>query len=140
MLVSQRARARARSSDYINWSSNAEMHVKEKSSLLSTQKGLTKDSRTGSTSYHRLLHSISNTTDSQLQPKMMRTSILSVVFSALIACSLAAPVLDRRARQTSASDLLNNVRTGMSVLSKHWVSPSTIACIHALTLWQPACQ
>ena len=57
----------------------------------------------------------------------MRTSIVFLVFSALVACSLAAPaVLERRARQTvpSAAENMNALKTGLNVLSKHAVSQS----------------
>lgn len=53
---------------------------------------------------------------------MMRTSVIFLVFSAVVACSLAAPTLDRRARQTTSSSALNTLSTGLSMLSKHAVS------------------
>ena len=62
------------------------------------------------------------------QPKMMmRTSVVFLVLSALVACSLAAPTLDRRARQVlpSAETLLNTLSTGLDILSKHSVSPQS---------------
>ena len=50
---------------------------------------------------------------------MMRTSVLFLVFSALVACSLAAP-----AAQTAPSpaELLNTLSAGLNVLSKYSVS------------------
>lgn len=71
----------------------------------------------------------------------MRISIVFlVVFSALAACSLAAPaVLERKARQTvpSSAANMNALITGLNLLSKNSVSQSIYMQVQASFVVKP---
>ena len=54
-----------------------------------------------------------------------RTAIIFTVFAALVGSSLAAPALQRTARQTTQSNetmLMEQMRSGLRVLAKYLVS------------------